>query len=208
MHTATGISEPKQTACFVSSTLCAEIFKSSKFMRQLLPSVPQHSVLPSWLNWRPTSEQIHVWSVTIDSLLYSALQISISPEKHKQHSLFALTPTKVHQFLLLQSQNFHIHEREKEKRKHLHKTASTELQGSFLLGVFFTMPLWSKQASSNESTTNFFPESKKQRRKGAISPGLFMTESLPSWLLGKCQSETFRCGFHQALSQDSNAAQF
>lgn len=176
-------------------------------MRQLLPSVPQHSVLPSWLNWRPTSEQIHVWSVTIDSLLYSALQISISPEKHKQHSLFALTPTKVHQFLLLQSQNFHIYERGKEKRKHLHKTASTELQGSFLLGVFFTMPLWNKQAPMRALQISI-PESKKRRRKGAISPGLFMTESLPSWLLGKCQSETFKCGFHHALSQDSNAAQF
>lgn len=181
MHTATGISEPKQTACFVSSTLCAEIFKSSKFMRQLLPSVPQHSVLPSWLNWRPTSEQTRVWSVTIDSLLYSALQISISLEKHKQQSLFALTPTKVHQFLLLQSQNFHIHERGKEKRKHLHKTASTELQGSFLLGVFFTMPLWSKQAPMRALQISFPSQKSGGGRVQSVQVCSWQSHFLPDY---------------------------
>lgn len=145
-------------------------------MRQLLPPVPKHSVLPSWFNIRP--------SIMIDSSLYSDKQMSISPQKHTQLSAFALTTTKVHKILLLQSQNFHIHEREHEKRKHLHKTASTELQRFFF---FFSYNAIVEQASSNESSTNFlwserFPESKKQRRKGAISPGLFLTESLPSLL--------------------------
>lgn len=95
-HTAAGASEPKQRAYFVSPTLCTEIFKSSKFMRQLLPSVPHRSVLPSWLNIRPTSQQISMRSIKIDYSPHFVLQISISPEWHKQHSSFAHTCTQTH----------------------------------------------------------------------------------------------------------------
>lgn len=47
--------------------------------------------------------------------------------------------------------------------------------------------------------TERFPALNKQQGGGecAISPGLFLSVSLPSWLRseGECQSETFRCGF-------------
>lgn len=127
------------------------------------------------------------------------LQVTKSPKKREQLSIHQFICShnhrNMHKFLLLQSKNFHIHKRGKEKRKHLHKTASTVAKIFSLRCLFYNVIV--EQVSSYECITNFsvserFPESKKQRRKGAISPGLFLTASLPSWLLGKCQRERER----------------
>lgn len=163
---------PEQRAHFVSSTLCTEIFKSSKFMRQLLPSVPQRSVLPSWLNIRPTSEQI---CVRILNTPYCKSQYRLNGINNTLH-LLKNTHRKTHAKFCHCRVKISISMR--EERKHLHKTASTQLKRSFLLRClfFFTISLWSKQAPvsfTNFSLNERFPETKKRRRKGAISPGLF-----------------------------------